>query len=82
MVMSDEFNWDEDVQVTSINTKEGVVVLSNGVRLSHKLWYETFVNFWDRRIVGKAIIPIFYEYLFARGGSNQYLQLVLSLYSP
>jgi hypothetical protein len=72
----EDYNWDEDVDVKNINMKNGTVTLSNGYVFNHKIWYEHFVNFWDKRVVGRSIVPTFYEYLFARGGSHQYAQLV------
>ena len=71
-----EFEWDDTVEVKSINMQKGTVELSNGFVFNHKNWYEQFVNFWDKRVVGKTIVPTFYEYLFAHGGSHQYSQLV------
>lgn len=70
-------DW-SDVKVESINmnAKPPSVCLSNGYKFTHRMWYEHFVNFWDHRIVGKAIVPIFYEYLFAKGGSNAHEQLM------
>jgi len=38
--------------------------------VNHKKFMNRSVEFWDKRIVGKTIIPIFYEYLFGKGGSN------------
>jgi len=64
------------VTVKSINMKDKTVVLSNGFTFNHKQWYELFVNFWDNKIKGKTIVPIFYEYLFAKGGSNAHEQLM------
>ena len=77
--MNDEpskYNWDDSVDVKHIDLKDKTVTLSNGFVFTHKFWYEMFVNFWDKRVVGKTIVPTFYEYLFARGGSHQYSQLV------
>jgi hypothetical protein len=71
-----KYRWDENVEVQNINMQDKTVTLTNGFVFNHKKWYERFVNFWDARIVGKSIIPVFYEYLFARGGSHQYAQLV------
>jgi hypothetical protein len=68
-------DWSE-VKVKEINTNTGKVLLSNGFQFTHKEWYEYFVNFWDNKIRGKAIVPIFYEYLFAKGGSNAHEQLM------
>jgi len=72
----DDYVWDDKVQVTDIDMKNKRVLLSNGYVFNHKRWYELFVNFWDKKIVGTSIVPVFYEYLFARGGSHQYAQLV------
>jgi len=71
-----EYDWNEHVDVESINMQNGTVKLSNGYMFDHKTWFEHFVNFWDKRVVGKTIVPTFYEYLFASGGSHQYSQLV------
>lgn len=68
-------DW-SDVKVDHIDTQQKKVKLSNGYVFSHKEWYEHFVNFWDNKIKGKAIVPIFYEYLFAKGGSNAHEQLM------
>jgi len=72
----DDYKWDEDVQIEKIDMDNKKVTLSNGFVFNHKRWYEIFVNFWDKKIIGTSIVPIFYEYLFARGGSHQYSQLV------
>ncbi|MBS3749749.1 MAG: hypothetical protein KGY67_08650 [Candidatus Thermoplasmatota archaeon] len=61
------------------NPSKSTVEMTNGYTFSHKEWYEHFVNFWDHRIVGKAIVPIFYEYLFSKGGSNAYDQLAAGM---
>jgi len=67
-----------DVHVTKIDMegKPPCVTLSNEYTFTHKEWFECFVNFWDNRIIGKSIVPIFYEYLFAKGGSNAHEQLM------
>lgn len=72
----DKYIWDDTVQVVNIDMGTKKIKLSNGYVCDHKRWYELFVNFWDKKIVGTSIIPVFYEYLFARGGSHQYAQLV------
>jgi hypothetical protein len=71
-----DYVWDDEVKITDIDMQKKVISLSNGFVFNHKRWWELFVNFWDKRIVGKSIIPVFYEYLFARGGTHQYAQLV------
>lgn len=71
-----KYEWNDDVEVKHIDMQNKTVTLSNGFVFNHKRWYERFVNFWDDRIVGKSIIPVFYEYLFGRGGTHQYAQLV------
>lgn len=68
-------DW-SDVDVEQIDMDKKKVIMSNGYVFNHKTWYELFVNFWDNRIVGKTIAPIFYEYLFAKGGSNAHEQLM------
>ena len=70
------YEWDDSVDVKHIDLKNKLVTLSNGFVFSHKFWFESFVNFCDKLVVGKSIVPTFYEYLFARGGSHQYSQLV------
>lgn len=72
--MSDD-SW-VDVKVDKIDMKHKKVTLTNGYVFGHKEWYEHFVNFWDDKIKGTAIVPIFYEYLFAKGGSNAHEQLM------
>lgn len=72
----DQVPWDDEVKVVNIDMKNQRVTLSNGYSFNHKRWYELFVNFWEPRIIGKSIVPVFYEYLFGRGGSHQYAQLV------
>jgi len=74
MEMIDD-DW-SSVEVEQIDMDKKEVTLSNKFKFNHKTWYELFVNFWDNRIVGKPIAPIFYEYLFAKGGSNAHEQLM------
>jgi len=57
-------------EITSINEQNQTVTLNDGTVLTHKRFMEKFLSFWDKRIAGHTIVPIFYEYLFGEGGSN------------
>jgi len=50
--------------------KQEVTLDDKTTVVDHKKFMNRSVEFWDKRIVGKTIIPIFYEYLFGKGGSN------------
>jgi len=59
------------MKVKEINVEEqNVTFEDNDTVLTHKLFMDAFLQFWDKLIIGKSIVPIFYEYLFGKGGSN------------
>jgi len=57
------------MEIKAIDVKAQTVKIENDT-LTHKVFMESFVKFWDKRIRGKTIVPLFYEYIFGKGGSN------------
>lgn len=57
------------MEIKKINQKEQNVTIDE-TTITHKEFMEKFTGFWDNKIKGKTIVPIFYEYIFGKGGSN------------